>query len=47
MYEILESIYSSNLTWRDVQHLVVFTANPEPLLLSGEFITNCAGRKGL
>ena len=34
-----------NLTWRDMQHLVVFTSRPDPLPENG-WITNGIGRKG-
>lgn len=33
-----------DLTWRDMQHIVIATANPDPLL-DGDFITNGVGRK--
>ena len=37
---------SSKLTWRDVQHIVVRSANPTPLLRNGGWQTNGAGLKG-
>ena len=36
---------SLDLTWRDVQYVIVATANPDPLLSSENFTTNGAGRK--
>ncbi|CAJ0950066.1 unnamed protein product, partial [Mesorhabditis belari] len=36
---------NSKLTWRDVQHLVVRTANPKPLLSTAGWSTNGVGRK--
>ena len=35
-----------NLTWRDMQHLVVFTSRPDPLHDSG-WVTNGIGKKGI
>ena len=34
-----------NLTWRDMQHLVVFTSRPDPLHDNG-WVTNGIGKKG-
>jgi len=34
-----------NLTWRDMQHLVVFTSRPDPLH-DTNWITNGIGKKG-
>ena len=34
-----------NLTWRDMQHLVVFTSRPDPLHDNG-WVTNGLGKKG-
>lgn len=36
---------NSNLTWRDMQHLVVFTSRPDPLHDNG-WVTNGIGKKG-
>jgi len=33
------------LTWRDVQHIVIRTANPEGILKTDDWSTNSAGRK--
>ena len=35
-----------NLTWRDMQHLVVFTSRPDPLR-DTNWVTNGIGKKGL
>ncbi len=36
--------YSPNLTWRDVQYLIVYTSNPEPLLAnSSNYFVNGGG----
>ena len=35
-----------NLTWRDMQHLVVFTSRPDPLH-DTNWITNGIGKKGI
>ncbi|XP_067943629.1 proprotein convertase subtilisin/kexin type 6-like [Watersipora subatra] len=34
-----------SLTWRDVQYITLASANPQPMISSGEFKTNGAGRK--
>ena len=40
---ILEA--NSKLTWRDVQHIIVETSVPGPLLGTGKFLTNCTVRQ--
>lgn len=36
--------FSPSLTWRDVQHIAVWTAEPEPLLKNNEgWVRNAAG----
>ena len=42
---IFNFIYSPNLTWRDVQYLIVYTANPTILSQSSGWATNGAGRQ--
>ena len=37
--------FSPNLTWRDMQHLVLRTANTDPFL-DAQWVTNGVGRKG-
>ncbi|KAF6208084.1 hypothetical protein GE061_016534 [Apolygus lucorum] len=34
-----------NLTWRDMQHIVVMTSNPQPLMKENGWITNGVNRK--
>ena len=34
-----------NLTWRDMQHIVVITSNPSPLMLESGWMENGVGRK--
>lgn len=34
-----------NLTWRDMQHIVVLTSNPNPLMVESGWKTNAVGRK--
>lgn len=36
--------FSPNLTWRDMQHLVLRTANPTPLLQNSGWSKNGVGR---
>ena len=36
---------SPHLTWRDVQHIVLRTANPQPLLANPGWSTNGVGRR--
>lgn len=36
---------NADLTWRDMQHLVVFTSRPDPLHDNG-WVTNGIGKKG-
>ena len=36
------SLYSSNLTWRDIQYLVAYTSNPDSLV-GGDWNWNAAG----
>lgn len=35
-----------DLSWRDMQHIVVMTSNPAPLLKESGWITNGVNRKG-
>lgn len=37
--------FSRNLTWRDMQHLVVRTSDPTPLLNNDGWSINAVGRK--
>ena len=37
--------FSPSLTWRDMQHIVVMTSRPEPMV-DGDWVTNGVGRKG-
>ena len=34
------------LSWRDMQHIVVMTSNPEPLMKEAGWLTNGVNRKG-
>ena len=48
MYSIFKSSYlqaNSRLTWRDMQHIVIQTANSEPLLHEDGWAFNGIGRK--
>lgn len=38
---------NSDLTWRDMQYLVVMTSNTKPLLNESGWITNGVNRKGM
>jgi len=38
---------NSNLTWRDMQYLVVMTSNTKPLLNESGWTTNGVNRKGI
>jgi len=39
--------FSGNLTWRDMQHMVVRTSNPAPLLDNPGWSKNGVGRWGV
>ena len=37
-------MYRPDLTWRDIQYLIVYTSNPDPLLANtDDYFTNGAG----
>jgi len=38
--------FSPDLSWRDVQHIIVRTARPDPVKISN-WVTNKAGLKGM
>ena len=42
IFVLLPCLCSTNLTWRDVQYLIVYTSNQD-ILVDGEWITNGAG----
>lgn len=46
VYHFFPCRFSRNLTWRDMQHIVLRTSNPEPLLANTGWVTNGVGRKG-
>ncbi len=39
------NVYSPDLTWRDIQYLIIYTSDTTNLLQSGEWSVNHAGLK--
>ncbi len=44
-FPLLCLLLSPDLTWRDVQYLLVYTSNPDLLVDDGDWSTNNAGLK--